>query len=179
MPSNVQISRLAPANLVLFKRDMQVAFQKGAEAEFGPLDVEILPESHIDRSLATPGAVAFQAVLDGELIGGAVVVLDVEKRRGELHFLYVKDGVQSRGVGQALWRAVEEAFPETDVWETCTPYFEKRNIHFYVNRLGFAAVEFYNPRHQDPRFPNDEAEEDGDAPKLGGDYFFRFEKRTR
>ncbi len=175
----LQISRLDSANLVPFKRDMQVAFQKGAEEEFGPLDVEILPESHIDRSLATPGAVAFQAVLGGELIGGAIVVLDAEKRRGELHFLYVKDGVQSRGVGQALWRAVKEAFPETDVWETCTPYFEKRNIHFYVNRLGFAAVEFYNPRHPDPRFSNDEAEEDGDAPKLGGDYFFRFEKRTK
>ena len=25
-----------------------------------------------------------------------------------------------------------------------TPYFEKRNIHFYVNRLGFHIVEFWN-----------------------------------
>ena len=27
--------------------------------------------------------------------------------------------------------------PEVKVWETVTPYFEKRNIHFYVNRCGF------------------------------------------
>ena len=56
----LQISRLASSNLVPFKRDMQVAFQKGAEAEFGPLDVEILPESHIDRSLATPARSPFK-----------------------------------------------------------------------------------------------------------------------
>lgn len=25
---------------------------------------------------------------------------------------------------------------------TCTPYFEKRNIHFYVNKCGFYIVEY-------------------------------------
>ena len=37
--------------------------------------------------------------------------------------------------------------PEIRVWETVTPYFEKRNIHFYVNRLGFHIVEFWNKYH--------------------------------
>ncbi|MDD7750451.1 MAG: GNAT family N-acetyltransferase, partial [bacterium] len=47
-------------------------------------------------------------------------------------------------------------------------YFEKRNIHFYVNKCGFYIVEFYNPHHPEPR------EETCDTP--GGEYFFRFEK---
>ena len=41
------------------------------------------------------------------------------------------------------------------VWETCTPYFDRRNIHFYVNVCGFHIVEFFNERHPAP----DEAED--------------------
>jgi len=56
------------------------------------------------------------------------------------------------------------------VWETHTPYFEKRNIHFYVNKCGFKIVEFFNPYHPDTTrmqaVGQDEAFE----------YFFRFEK---
>ncbi len=29
------------------------------------------------------------------------------------------------------------------MWETCTPYFEKRNIHFYVNVCGFHVVRYH------------------------------------
>ena len=46
--------------------------------------------------------------------------------------------------------SIEALYPETKVWETCTPYFEKRNIHFYVNKCGFHIVEFYNEHHVDP-----------------------------
>lgn len=53
-------------------------------------------------------------------------------------------------------------------WETVTPYFEKRNIHFYVNRCGFHIVEFFNSHHPDPNDP------DGD--NLMNDGMFRFEK---
>ena len=76
--------------------------------------------------------------------------------------------IASRGIGQTVWRMIEEKYPETKVWETHTPYFEKRNIHFYVNKCGFHIVEFYNPHHPEPR------EETCDTP--GGEYFFRFEK---
>ena len=72
---------------------------------------------------------------------------------------------------------VERLYPETRVWETCTPYFEKRNIHFYVNRCGFHIVEFFNSHHPDPHDPetgemNDYGGEDG-----GFDGMFRFEKQ--
>ena len=55
--------------------------------------------------------------------------------------------------------------PEVTVWETVTPYFEKRNIHFYVNRCGFHIVEFYNGHHRDPN------EEDGEMSEM-----FAFQK---
>ena len=107
------------------------------------------------------------AVVDGEMLGGAIVVIDTETGHNHLDFLYVKYGVQSKGIGQRIWNEIEKLYPDTKVWETCTPYFEKRNIHFYINRLGFHAVEFFNPRHKDPTIPDD---------MIGGDYFFRFEK---
>ena len=46
-------------------------------------------------------------------------------------------------------------FPRSgiEVWETCTPYFDRRNIYFYINRLGFHAVEFFNEHHPDPNMP--------------------------
>ncbi len=154
---------------------MQEAFQRGAEAEFGSCP-EILPESHIERSLSAPGAAAFKAVCTttGEMLGGAVIVQPQEAAAAyHLDFLYVKQGAQGKGVGQALWQGIEACYPQATLWETHTPYFEKRNIHFYVNRCGFRIVEFFCPAHPEPHMA-----EWGDAPHdmPGGDYFFRFEK---
>ena len=46
-------------------------------------------------------------------------------------------------------------FPEIRAWETITPYFEKRNIHFYVNRCGFHIVEFWKKYHHGPVIPDE------------------------
>lgn len=150
-----------------FKKDMQEAFQQGAMSEFNNLDVEILPEKDIEESLAKKGAVAYKAVIDGEMLGGVIIVIDEETQHNHLEFLYVKYGTQSKGIGQKIWNEIERVYPQTKVWETCTPYFEKRNVHFYINKLGFHAVEFFNPHHKDPSIPDN---------MIGGDYFFRFEK---
>lgn len=154
-------------DMVDYKKDMQEAFQQGAMKEFNNLNVEILPEKEIDKSLSKKGAVAYKAVVDGKMLGGVIVVIDEITQYNHLDFLYVKYGTQSKGIGQKIWNEVERLYPKTKVWETCTPYFEKRNIHFYINRLGFHAVEFFNPNHKDPNIPDD---------MIGGDYFFRFEK---
>jgi len=54
-----------------------------------------------------------------------------------------------------------------------TPYFEQRNIHFYVNRCGFHIVGFFNKFHPDPNDPDSSGEEfDEQFP----DGIFRFEK---
>lgn len=152
---------------------MQQAFQQGAIDGGEPTDEEILPESHIDRSLSAKGAAAFEAIVDEASVGGAIVIIDEETQHNHLDFLFVKVGTQSKGIGQAMWKAIEERFPETRIWETCTPYFEKRNIHFYVNRCGFHIVEFFNQYHKDPNDPDDLPD---------NEYFsgmFRFEKVMR
>lgn len=152
-------------DLVKYKHDMQEAFQMSASTWGDDVDEEILPEEHIDSSLNAKGSIAYKAVVDGEMIGGAIVVID--GNNGHLDFLYVKQGIQSKGIGQKIWSSVENLHRDVTHWETFTPYFDTRNLHFYINRCGFSAVEFFNPKHPDPNAP------EGDD---GKELFFRFEK---
>ena len=97
-----------------------------------------------------------------------------EDDRGDLEILFVSPKVHSKGIGYAAWCEVEKMHPEVKIWETVTPYFEKRNIHFYVNRCGFHIVEFFNSHHPDP---NDPDERDIPVDDQFPDGMFRFEKR--
>lgn len=128
-----------------------------------------MPEQDIDRSLNSKGAAAYKAVVDGEMVGGTIVVIDDDTQHNHMDLLYVKYGTQTRGIGQKIWNKIERMYPDTKVWETRTPYFEKRNIHCYVNRCRFHIVEFINEKHPDPNCPEDFI---GD----GGDGMFVFQK---
>ena len=109
---------------------------------------------------------------------------------------YYKDDTQWQVlIGQTIWKAIEAMHPEIEVWETCTPYFDRRNIHFYINRCGFHAVEFFNEHHPDPnmpRQPNEQREQSdvnigyaesrerkSEAQFDQEDGLFKFEKRMR
>lgn len=91
---------LTDDDMPIFIRDMQEAFQKGAAQDFADIDEEILPESDIVESLSKKGAAAYKAVIDGEMLGGAIIVIDSETQHNHLDFLYVKYGTQSKGIGQ-------------------------------------------------------------------------------
>ncbi|NBI64701.1 N-acetyltransferase [Clostridiales bacterium] len=90
-----------------------------------------------------------------------------------LVLFFVSPQYHGQGIGQAAWKAIECQYPETVVWNTVTPYFEKRNIHFYVNKCGFKITEFLNEHHPDPYLS--EGEEESHLP-VGGDEAFYFEK---
>jgi len=166
----IQLLKVCNEDLEQYKKDMQEAFQKGFEDVYGKTDETILPERDIDLSLSGENAAAYKAVVNGEIVGGAVVSINEETGHNYLELLYVKYGVQAKGIGYELWSRIEAMYPETKVWETCTPYFEKRNIHFYVNKCGFHIVEFQNERNSPP-------DEFDDFIGDGGDGMFIFQKR--
>ncbi|MBR5931899.1 MAG: GNAT family N-acetyltransferase [Lachnospiraceae bacterium] len=155
-----------------FILDNQWAFKYGAMEEFGEQDNhfeeegEIISRKTIERCIDE--GVAYRIREDGRIVGGLILKIDEETQHNQLEILFIDPKVHSKGIGQAAWQEVERLYPETKVWETCTPYFETRNIHFYVNRCGFHIVEFYNSHHPDPHYPDGDGENDG---------FFRFEKR--
>jgi len=138
----IKFDTVKNVDLKTFKKDMQEAFQKGFEEVYGKTNGIILPEEDIDHSLNTKGAIAYKAVIDNTIVGGAIVVINKETNYNELHFLYVKNGVQSKGIGKQLWDSIEKSHPDTIIWETCTPYFEKRNVYFYLNKLNFYIVHY-------------------------------------
>ena len=146
-----------------FIQDNQWAFKYGAQQEFGMRDNrceegdEVISRSTIEHSIDGETAETYRIVLDGQNVGGVVITIDRENAKGDLELLFVLPECHSKGIGQAAWKAVEALHPEIRVWETITPYFEKRNIHFYVNRCGFQIVEFWNKHQHGPAVPEEEA----------------------
>ena len=169
--ANVKLAPLEEADRNQFILDNQEAFQYGAMEEFGlrddhfEEDGEIISRKTIEASI--DGGTAYRIIHNGEKVGG--VVVKVEWKHGDLDLLFVAPGAHSKGIGYAAWREIETLYPEVEIWQTCTPYFEKRNIHFYVNRCGFRIVEFFNEKHPDPHDPEGGKGEDFDG-------MFRFEK---
>ena len=176
MKTEVMLQRLKPEDREKFIRDNQVAFKYGATEEFGMRDDhfeeegEIISRETIEQSI--DHGEAYRIVCNGDGVGG--VIISVEGERGDLEILFVNPDVHSKGNGYAAWCEVEKMHPEVKVWETVTPYFETRNIHFYVNRCGFHIVEFYNSHHPDPHDP-DASEETAEIQDHDG--MFRFEKQ--
>ncbi|MBQ3477242.1 MAG: GNAT family N-acetyltransferase [Clostridia bacterium] len=173
--ANITLVPLAPDDRIQFILDNQEAFNYGALEEFGRRDDhfeeegEIISRETIEKSI--DGGEAYRILQDGQPVGG--VVIRVEGAWGDLDLLFVSPKAHSRGIGYAAWCIVEQLHPEVTIWETVTPYFEKRNIHFYVNRCGFHIVEFYNSHHPDPNDPDVGQQMDEQFP----DGMFRFEKR--
>ena len=160
-----------------FIKDNQEAFNYGALEEFGRRDDhfeedgQIISRETIEASIDS--GEAYRIMQDGQPVGGVIIKVDGE--HGDLEILFVSPRVHSKGIGYAAWCAVEKLHPEVKVWETVTPYFEKRNIHFYVNRCGFHIVEFLNKYHPGD-MPLEEFECDDPQFPAG---MFRFEKQMK
>ena len=168
MTDNIRLVPVTPDDQEQFILDNQRAFKYGAQTAFGMRDdrmeedEEVISRKTIERCMNGERAEAYRIVCDGNVVGGLILQIDQQHAKGELEILFVNPEVHSKGIGQAAWKAVEAMHPEIRVWETITPYFEKRNIHFYVNRLGFHIVEFWNKYHHGPALPEDIEEDDGE-----------------
>jgi len=111
-----------------FVLDNQEAFNYGALEEFGcrddhfEEDESIISRKTIEDSI--DAGEAYRIIQDGKKVDG--VILKVERDRGDLEILFVSPKVHSKGIGYATWCEVEKMHPEVKIWETVTPYFEKR-----------------------------------------------------
>lgn len=171
--AEIKLVPLHPDDRERFILDNQEAFNYGALEEFGlrddyfEEDGEIISRKTIEQCI--DGGNAYRIVCDGQKLGG--VILKISGDHGELEILFVSPKAHSKGIGYAAWCEVERMFPQVKVWSTITPYFETRNIHFYVNRCGFHIVEYFNSRHPMSNEP------DSGVDEQFPDGMFRFEKR--
>jgi len=176
MNSIVQLLPLEDCDREQFIKDNQEAFNFVAMEEFGLRDEhfeeegQIISRDTIEQSINNGQAYRIVDEADN-FVGGAVIKVEAEK--GDLDLLFVSPSVHSKGIGYAAWCEIEKLYPEVKKWETITPYFEQRNIHFYVNRCGFHIVEFFNKFHPDPNETDMDFEESNEQFPDG---MFRFEK---
>ncbi|MBQ8431270.1 MAG: GNAT family N-acetyltransferase [Clostridia bacterium] len=179
--ATITLSPLREDDREQFILDNQWAFQYGAMMEFGRRDDhtdeegEIISRETIEHCMDDPKNETYRILLEDKAVGGVILAINKETHHNHLEILFVAPEAHGKGIGFAAWQAVEALHPETRIWETCTPYFEKRNIHFYVNKCGFHIVEFFHALHADPNSPPEEEPCDDEGP----DEMFRFVKIMR
>ena len=103
-----------------------------------------------------------------QLVGASVLVINEESGRNMVDLLFISADSKGKGIGTKVWSEIEASYPDTKVWCLGTPYFLKRNIHFYVNKCGFAITKYYNKWNP---MIMDGVSDDGD--------FFWFEKQMQ
>ena len=167
---DIRLELLKPEDEEQFIIDNQAAFNFGAEQYFNEQELkeqyeengQIISRETIIQSIHHEGSTAYRIIDGNKKVGG--IIVNLKDDFGELEIFFVIPSCESKGVGQAAWKEIEKLHPEIKIWETVTPYFEQRNIHFYVNKLGFHIVEFYTKFLKDKDMPE------------GMDGMFRFQK---
>lgn len=102
---NVTLTPLTEDDREQFILDNQYAFKYGAVEEFGlrddhfEEDGEIISRKTIERCI-NEGA-AYRIRENGKTVGGLVLKIDEQTRRGELELLFVSPDVHGKGVGTA------------------------------------------------------------------------------
>ncbi|RRS00439.1 GNAT family N-acetyltransferase [Glycomyces terrestris] len=171
---DITLALAAASDLPAFQNALQQAFTEAA-AEYGidGDDGPIPSDADVQQAFQSPGAAVYHLLLDGARVGGAVLHIDSRTHRNSLALFYIASDHRGRGLGLAAWNAIEARYPQTAVWELGTPAFERRNLHFYVNKCGFHIVEFFNERHADPHAPAADLRQ---GPAVEDEGFFRLEK---
>ena len=170
MENKIKLVPLKESEKNKFITNIQAAFKIAAIKEFGDNGEEIISKEDVEKSFNAKGAESYNVVYNDQIVGGTIIVINNKTNHNSLDLLFINPEFHTQGLGLLVWTTIEKLHPETKVWETHTPYFEKRNIHFYVNKCGFNIVEFFNPQHKDPHNSDN---------IVGGDYFFRFEKNMK
>ena len=151
---SVRLELLKKEDEEQFIKNNQYAFKYGAEQYFSQSEMEeqyeepgeIISRETIYNSIHHKGSIAYRILDEDKPVGG--IIVNIEGDRGDLEIFFVNPSCHSKGIGQAAWKEIERIHSNIRVWETVTPCFEKRNIHFYVSKLGFHIVAYYNKHYK-------------------------------
>ena len=168
---DLNLKKIESQEIGFFQKKMVESFQSGVVDRFGNVGAApIPPEDDLSRSAREDNTDLRAIMLDGVPAGATVIRRNAATGKYSLDLLFIFKEFINKKIGSKAWQLIEETYPEAKVWETYTPYFERRNIHFYVNKCGFKIVEFFNESHREE---HDLQDEFADINTSG---FFRFEK---
>lgn len=125
---------------LMFIANAQNAFQYAYEKAFGKRKRNALSRNYLLDCFTSPNTFVYFAKEENRYVGGAIVTIS-KTQNNELDLLFVNSDYQNKGLGRKIWQEVEKLYPNTRSWELQTPYNDVRNIHFYINQLGFKVIE--------------------------------------
>ncbi|MDW6092122.1 GNAT family N-acetyltransferase [Vibrio rhizosphaerae] len=153
---HITLMPVHPDALPAFRDQLKSAFSDAAAKEFGPHHGKPIPTTEdIWSSFQVANTAIYHLLYQGEPVGGAVLLLNEDTQHHSLEWFFIDLAYHNQGLGLAAWQAIEAAYPATQVWHTATPYFEKRNVSFYLNKCGFHITAFHNRYYPDTHFPAD------------------------
>lgn len=153
---DITFQQLKEQDYAVFRNDVKRIFSIAVIEEFGESQEEgdVIPDKDINLSLYNPQCEAFFVYDNGNKVGGIAIKKDMDNQCNWLDLFYIYPEYHGKSIGLRIWQAIEKKYPDTKTWRLVTPYFEKRNIHFYVNKCGFKIVEFFNRHHQNSDRPS-------------------------
>ena len=167
---DIRLKKIQAHELELFRREMQRSFTQGVIERFGtPDDAPIPSVNDLDEALDSAACDVFIITADGSAAGGTIIKR-LRDKKYSLELLFIFKDFLNKKIGSAAWEAIEKHYSDAEVWETCTPYFDRRNIHFYVNKCQFTIVEFFCEAHSEEHAMTEEFRD------INASGFFRFEK---
>ena len=170
---NIDLKSVPEEELSRFREKMRESFEQGVLDHFGKKDSAPIPSGdEVREAFEKENMDIFWILLEGTPCGGAIIQQG-ENQRYSLDIFFIFREFLNRKIGFDAWQKIESNYPNAELWETHTPYFERRNIHFYVNKCRFQIVEFFCESHREE---TDLQEEFTDRNSSG---FFRFEKRMK
>lgn len=152
----------------VFKDNIKKVLSIGVIETFGsiegyPNDENIISDTDIEAVLKQSMEEVYFIEIENVRIGAVALNVNIKNKnnnddetpnplRGVLDFLIIYPEHHGKGYGTKIIEAIEQKYPHIRVWELITPYFEKRNIHFYINKCGYKIVEFFNEHHKDKTY---------------------------
>ncbi|WP_266034753.1 GNAT family N-acetyltransferase [Brucella intermedia] len=87
---------------------------------------------------------AYKIVIGDDVVGGVFLSFDPfgdSVHCATLSLLGIRADMQGKGIGQKVWRKLEEIHSDVRIWRLHTPAFALRNLAFYVNQCGFVLYD--------------------------------------
>ena len=126
-----QIERIVAISKAAFDSDSHV----GASKAGGPPDYDSIPW-HIQ--MKEEGHL-LQAVIDGEIVGGAILFVDKDGETLYIGRIFIDPVHYRKGYGLSLMKMVENLYPGIKKIELDTPLWNVRTNAFYT-KLGYREV---------------------------------------
>ena len=167
----LELKKIELHEIDFFQKKMEESFQSGVMDRFGDVTAAPIPsEDDLARTGQHENCDLWAIMLDGVPAGAAAIEKNENTGKYSLDLFFIFKEFINKKIGFKSWQLIETQYPDAKIWETHTPYFERRNIHFYVNKCGFKIVEFFNESHPEEHNLTEEFKD------INTSGFFRFEK---